>query len=185
MDYDLIALFDMDGTLFDYEGSLREKLEEIQSPNEPKVSFNFINNPPYLKKRIDLITSSESFWEHMPKLSLGWDVLRIAKELNYQIHILTQGPRKNPSAWSGKKKCIDSHFGEDFNFHITRDKGLVYGTILVDDYPDYIRRWLKWRKNGRVIMPANDFNATYVQNQVTRYDGTNLEEVTQILKRRN
>jgi hypothetical protein len=43
--------------------------------------------------------------------------------------ILTQGPRKNPASWAGKKKCIDRHLGQDADITITRDKGLVYGKV--------------------------------------------------------
>ena len=180
--HDLIALFDMDGTLFDYEGALKEELEKIKYPGEPEIDFNFKDNPQYIKNRIDLITKSESFWNDMPKFQLGWDVLEIAKKLDYDIMILTQGPRKNPSAWSGKKKCIDKHFGEDFDITLTRNKSLIYGKILVDDFPGYIREWVKWRKNGKVIMPANNFNKDYHHPQVLRYDGSNLEEVREIFK---
>src|SRR6056297_3590257 len=133
MKEDLIALFDMDGTLFDYEGSLKKEMEKLRSPEEKDFSLYDKSKPEYLKNRINLITSSESFWENIPKFKFGWDVLEIAKNLDYRIMILTQGPRKNPLAWSGKKKCIDKHFGEDFDITLTRDKGLVYGKVLVDD----------------------------------------------------
>ncbi len=181
MQPDLIALYDMDGTLFDYEGSLEFELEKIRSPNEPKIDFNFNDNPVYLQNRIDLITSQESFWADMPVFQLGWDVLNITKSLGYRNMILTQGPRKKSAAWSGKHKCIDKHLGEDFDRTFTRDKGLVYAKVLVDDYPGYIEKWLKWRKNGHVIMPANKLNESYVHPQVTRYDGTNIDEVREIL----
>jgi hypothetical protein len=180
---DLAALFDMDGTLFDYEGSLKLELAKIRAPNEQEIPFNFNNNPAYIENRIKLITGFESFWSEMPKFQLGWDVLEIAREMEYQINILTQGPKNNPSAWSGKKKCIDQHFGEDCNLTLTRNKGLVYGKILVDDYPGYIAPWLKWRKNGLVIMPANSFNEGYSHPQVIRYDGKNLEEVRNAMQK--
>ena len=113
----------------------------------------------------------------MPKFKLGWDILEIVKSLGFKIMILTQAPRKNPNAWSGKKICIDKHFGEDFDVTLTRNKGLVYGKILVDDFPGYIEKWLEWRKRGLVIMPANESNKDFKNPQVIRYDGTNLDEV--------
>lgn len=97
--------------------------------------------------------------------------------MGYRVMILTQGPRRNTSAWSGKKRWIDENLGEDTDITITRDKGLVYGKVLVDDYPPYIERWLAWRKNGLVIMPANASNGSYNHRQVIRYDGKNLREV--------
>ena len=171
----------MDGTLFDYDLGLKKELDKICSPNEPEIKLYFNDNPLHIKNRIDLITRSESWWENLPKLNLGWDILKIVNELNYKVHILTQGPRKNSAAWSGKKKCIDKHFGEDFDLTLTRNKGLVYGKVLVDDYPEYIGRWLEWRKRGLVIMPANEFNKNYSNSQLIRYDGKNLKEVYRAL----
>lgn len=172
----------MDQTLFDYELVLKREFQKIKHPEEPEIKFKFDENPEYVKNRMDLITKSESFWEDLPKFQLGWDILEIAKKLDYQIMILTQGPRKNPAAWSGKKKCIDKHFGENFDITLTRNKGLIYGKILVDDFPGYIEKWTKWRKNGKVIMPANDFNKDYKHPQVLRYDGSNLKEVEKVFE---
>jgi hypothetical protein len=91
--------------------------------------------------------------------------------------ILTQGPKRNAFAWSGKKMWIDKELGEAVDITITRDKGLVYGKVLVDDYPAYIERWLRWRPRGLAIMPANDANKAFSHPQVIRYDGTNLAEI--------
>ncbi len=91
--------------------------------------------------------------------------------------ILTQGPSKNPPAWTGKKLWIDENLGPEVDVTITRDKGLVYGKVLVDDFPPYIERWLAWRKNGLVIMPVNELNKDYKHSRVIRYDGTNIDEV--------
>jgi len=53
---------------------------------------------------------------------------------------------------------------------LTEDKGLVYGKVLVDDWPPYIERWLTWRPRGLVIMPARRWNATFTHPQVLRYE---------------
>jgi 5'-nucleotidase len=179
-----IALFDMDGTLCDYDLGLFEALEKLRAPNEeiykPSMSRDF---PDYMQNRADLIRSSEGWWANLPKFKLGWDVLEIARKLEYEIMILTQGPRRNPASWSGKKKWIDSNLGPDVDITITRDKGLVYGRVLVDDYPEYIERWLQWRKRGLVIMPANESNSGFTHGQVIRYDGSNLDEVANAMER--
>lgn len=173
-----IALFDMDGTLCDYDRGLFEELEKMRHPSEPVYSLPVRDDAPaYIKNRANLIRASEKWWENLPKLKLGWDILDAAKSLEFRIMVLTQGPRSNPSAWSGKKRWIDKNLGEDVDITITRDKGLVYGKILVDDYPGYIEKWLVWRKRGLVIMPANDANKDYKNPQVIRYDGSNLKEV--------
>jgi len=173
-----IALFDMDGTLCDYEKGLSDALNFIRSPHEPEFRGHLWDDAPeYIQRRADLIRSSRSWWKNLNKFQLGWDVLAIAKSLGFKIMILTQGPRKNPESWAGKKMWIDKHLGTDTDITITRDKGIVYGKILVDDYPQYIKRWLSWRDRGLVIMPANEENKNFTHPQVIRYDGTNLEQV--------
>ena len=176
-----IALFDMDGTLCDYEKGLMDALEEIRAPEESGRFVPYGDNPFHIQKRADLIRASGSWWENLPKFQLGWDVLEVAKELEFNIMILTQGPRKNSEAWAGKKRWIDKHLGENTDITITRDKGLVYGRVLVDDFPGYADKWLTNRPRGLVIMPASNYNANYQNPQVIRYNGTNLGQVTKAL----
>ena len=178
-----IALFDMDGTLCDYEDGLIKGLNEIKSPGEPLLDYVMHKNmPDYLKKRRALILSKEEWWENLPKFKLGFDVWDIAEELGYRRMILTQAPKKNPNALSGKMKWIYKNIGE-VDFTMTRDKGLVYGKILVDDFPPYVERWLDWRPRGLVIMPANEANKDFKNPQVIRYDGSNLEEVKSAMEK--
>ena len=174
----------MDGTLCGYDEALLRKLEELRSTGEPVWDMPVTDDAPgYIRKRADMIRRSEEWWESLPKFQLGWDVLEIARELGYKIMILTQGPRSNPYAWSGKKKWIDKNLGQNVDLTITRDKGLVYGRVLVDDFPKYIERWLTWRGRARVIMPANKSNANFTHPQVIRYDGSNLDEVRKVMKK--
>lgn len=177
-----IALFDMDGTLCDHNKAIYDGLEKLRSPGEPVYRPPIGKDvPKYIWNRIDLIRAPEIWWETLPRFQLGWDILGVADELDYRIMILTQGSKRNPSVWSGKKKWMDNNIGQDIDITITRDKGLVYGKVLVDDYPPYIERWLKWRKNGLVIMPANELNQAYTHPNLVRYDGTNLSAVTRAM----
>jgi hypothetical protein len=172
-----VALFDMDGTLCDYERKLLKDLKRLRAPNEPDFAENVNGLPEHIRRRADAIRASQDWWAKLPKLQLGWDVLGVAQELKYRIMILTQGPKWNPAAWTGKKLWIDRNLGPDVDITITRDKGLVYGKVLVDDWPPYVESWLAWRRNGLAIMPANRFNEGYSHDQVIRYDGKNLDEV--------
>jgi len=154
----------------------------LASPEEP--SFKGVprdDAPAYLKARADLVKSSVDWWVNLPKLKLGFDVWKVAESLGYQRMILTQGPRLYPSAWMGKKLWIDKYMGKNMDITITRDKGLVYGKVLVDDWPEYIERWLKWRPRGIVIMPANSANLGFSHRQVLRYTGKNLAQVKEIM----
>lgn len=173
-----IALFDMDGTLCDYGAGLAVELRRIQSPGEHELILPIpADAPSYLWERVHLITQVPDWWANLPRFELGFDVWRIAAELGFRAMILTQGPKRTPNAWSGKKIWIDRHLGATVDITITRDKGLVYGKLLVDDYPPYIERWLTWRPRGLVIMPANSGNEGFAHPQVIRYDGTNLAQV--------
>jgi len=177
-----VALIDMDGTICDYDRALYEKMERLRSPDEPETVLPVTSDSPtYLKDRSDLIRSCSDWWANLHKLQLGWDVLSMAKELEFRLMILTQGPRKNANAWKGKKLWLDEHLGEDFDVTMTRDKGLVYGKVLVDDFPKYAERWLEWRQRGLVIMPASKLNEGFSHPQVIRYDGTNLDQVREAM----
>lgn len=176
-----VALFDMDGTLCDYESHMLGFLESIKSPDEISYQPHFGRVPDYIQRRKDLISSSEEFWSEMPKFQLGFDVLKISRELGFRNMILTQAPRNKPKALSGKRMWLEKNL-PDLDFTMTRDKGLVYGKVLVDDFPPYIEKWLEWRKNGVVIMPAGKHNEGYIHKQLVRYDGTNLEEVKERMK---
>jgi len=181
MDPEIVALFDMDGTLCDHDGALVKDLENLRSPHELRIVKLKHPLPNYLFKRSELIRANESWWENLPKFKLGWDVLKATQKLGFKIMILTQGPRSKPYAWSGKMKWLAKNMpGVDVT--ITRDKGLVYGRVLVDDFPPYIERWLKSRPRGLVIMPAHESNKDFSHPQVIRYDGSNLQEVKKALK---
>jgi hypothetical protein len=179
-----IALFDMDGTLCDYDGGLSLSMAQLASPEEPP--FKGVprdDAPAYLRCRADIIRSNLEWWATLPKFKLGFDIWDLAGEFGYRRMILTQGPKRNHHAWAGKKMWIDKNLGQDTEITITRDKGLVYGKILVDDFPDYIHRWLEWRPRGLVIMPANETNKNYFHPQVIRYDGRNYDVVEAAMKK--
>jgi 5'-nucleotidase len=49
--------------------------------------------------------------------------------------------------------------------------------VLVDDWPEYIHRWLTWRPRGLVIVPAQPWNVGFSHPKALRYDGTNPDMV--------
>jgi len=130
---------------------------------------------------MDLIKENEDWWATLPKFQLGWDIMDIAKKLEYDCEILTQSPKSNPAALSGKLKWILANMEEDMDFTMTRNKARHYGRVLIDDYPGYISPWLEQRPRGLVIMPANQYNGDFRHNQVIRYDGENADEVEEAM----
>lgn len=176
MKRDKIALFDLDGTLADYDGQVLKDLQMLASEHEPPpVLYSDI---PYIEARRHVITSQVGWWFKLGKFQLGWDVLEVARDLGYSISVLTKGPATKHTAWAEKVEWCNQHLaGYIDGVIIAHDKGLVYGAVLVDDWPEYIKRWLDHRPRGVVIMPAHDHNAGFSHPNVVRYDGTNIDEV--------
>lgn len=176
-----IALFDLDGTLADYDEQLLKDLRSLASEYEPEPTL--YADIPYLEARRHVITSQVGWWLKLQKFQLGWDVLELVKEIGYSIVVLTKGPSTKHTAWAEKVEWCNLHLSEYADgVTITHDKGLVYGSVLVDDWPKYIEQWLKHRPRGLVIMPAHDHNSGYDHKNVIRYDGANLDEVKLRLK---
>lgn len=168
-----ICLVDLDGTLVSYEKKLLQDLKRLASPKEPPLTRPPRDDAPdYLRARSDLIRANSNWWATLPKLKLGMDMWYLAGELGFRRVILTQGPKRNPSAWKGKKIWIDNNLGNETDVIITRDKGLVYGKVLVDDWPEYVEKWLKWRPRGLAIMPSSKYNEKFIHEQIIHYDGS-------------
>jgi len=183
MNRDKIALFDLDDTLADYCGQVLKDLRLIASEYEPEPVLN--SGLQYIEARRHMITSQVGWWLRLEKFKLGWDVLEIAKEIGFEISVLTKGPSRKFAAWAEKVEWCNQYLsGYADGVTITHDKGLVYGAVLVDDWPLYIERWLEHRPRGLVIMPAHDYNADFFHPNVVRYDGSNIDEVrTRMLAR--
>lgn len=146
MDTEKIALFDMDGTLVDYDGQLLRSLEAIRSPHEPHPDELYDEMPEWMEQRRQMITSQVGWWKRLPIFGLGWEVLEACKSIGFSISVLTKGPSRKCQAWAEKVEWCNEHLkGYIDGVTITQDKGLVYGRVLVDDYPEYIERWLRWR----------------------------------------
>lgn len=170
---DPIALFDMDGTLADYEGQLATDLNAMRCPDEPEVTPENLHRDwePWMERRIHVIKRQPGWWAKLPPFRLGWEVLEMARCF-FAIHILTKGPSSNFDAWKEKGEWIRTHLGTDVVIHMTESKRIHYGRVLVDDFSEYIKEWLIFRPRGLVVMPANAGNIDFKHPNVIRYDGT-------------
>ena len=176
----LIALFDMDDTLVDYMGTIAKDLNKIKHPSEP----DYIGHPKkiteYNKYRIDLIRNQKGWWENLPRFQLGFDILEITKELKFKHQILTKGPYRSPNAWT--EKFLWSKREVPYaTTTITEEKSNINGTVLIDDWFPYLRDWLEYNPRGIAIMPAQPYNKKIKHPKITRYDGTNLDQVKEVL----
>lgn len=182
---DKVCMFDMDDTLYDYVGQLRRDLELLRSPQEEPLPENFwIDAAPWLKRRMDLIRNWPGWWRNLPRFQLGWDVYAVAVEIGYEVEILTKGPWSSLSAWSEKAERVRADFGREVALTIVGGtKRRTYARVLVDDYPPYVLDWLAHRPRGLAVVPAHDYNADIEHPNVIRYDGTNLDAVTDAMTR--
>ena len=167
-----IGLFDMDGTLFDYDAALHRDLQAIASPHEHQHDIHDPHAPQWFINRIQMIRKQPDWWLSLQPIPAAFKIVEEAKRLGFKVHILTKGPRSNASAWAQKLACCQKHLGEDVNVTITMDKGLVYGSFLFDDFPDYMLAWLRNRPRGLGIMPVTSQNTSFTHPQVVKYDGS-------------
>lgn len=172
-----VALFDLDGTLADYEKRMSCDLSRLLAPGE-KLSMD--DSLPHVEARMALVKSQPGWWANLPRLESGFKILAKAQALGFEAHILTKGPFKTDNAWTEKRVWCKKN-APGVLVTVTEDKGLVYGKVLVDDYPDYMLRWLAWRPRGLGIMPARAWNEGFSHPQVIKYDGSNLREVAKAL----
>ena len=80
-----IALFDMDGTIVDYDGQLIGDLIKLASPNEPPIVDVYNNMPPHIEARRQMITTQVGWWLNLKKLPIGWVILEQCKYIGFNI----------------------------------------------------------------------------------------------------
>jgi len=178
-----IALFDMDNTLCDYSSAMTRDLKKIIHPDEVVPLNPHAMKEEYWKERIKMVQAQPDWWFNLERLELGNTLYHMADFTGFEIHILTKGPVMTPSAWTEKLKWCQKHLGLNIPVTITQEKSLVYGRILIDDFPEYLSAWLKHRPNGYAIMPAHDYNKDFTHDRVIRYDGTNDKEVLALFEK--
>lgn len=184
-----IALFDMDGSLANYEQALADDLNAIRCPNEPAITTDNLwelEKSNFMRNRMRLIKSQTGWWLNLKPIRPGMTILDNLMKRGWNCQILTKGPASHSLAWSEKVQWCHKHIAGDVDVHVVSDnkkdahtggKGLVYGKILYDDYPDYMLRWLKFRPRGLGIMPVTAHNKDFRNPQVVMFDGTNFDTV--------
>jgi 5'-nucleotidase len=168
-----ICLIDLDNTLCAYQMQMMADLHKLAAPDE--LPFAFENDPPeHIENRMSVIKRLPNWWRELPTLEDGMFILKTAVEIGFTPHILTKGPFKTTAAWEGKvlwvREKVDPVINHQTDITITQDKGLVYGRVLVDDWPPYCERWLKYRPRGLVVMPKRNYNLSYEHPQVFQFE---------------
>lgn len=181
--YEPVALIDLDGTLADYDAAMNRELLKLQSPHDPPLDPDSVDEGPlWLQERRRLIKRTPGFWQTLTKIPLGFEVLCEVRNLGFRIMVLTNGPSRIPTAWAEKVLWCQQHI-PDADITIGRDKGLVYGRVLFDDWPPYVERWLRWRPRGLVVMLDHPRNRGFHDPRVFRYTGAEIDELRERLCR--
>ncbi len=171
-----IALVDLDSTLADYDAAICRDMVKIASSNELPYIPHAHNCPAYIKAREDVIRRQPGWWLGLKPITASFEVLKLLQRNDFCIHILTKGPATKPLAWKEKVEWVNKYVPYA-DITITQDKGLVYGRILFDDFPEYCLRWLRWRPRGLVIMPIHNGNKDFSHPNVIKFDGQITDEL--------
>jgi hypothetical protein len=166
-----VALFDMDSTLCDFDSRMAELMRELANPHEENPVTGRGEDGkifPWLRARRAMIKKIPGFWRDLEPLRAGFEILRAAQRADLEPHVLTKGPEKSTNAWTEKVEWCQVHI-PGVPITVSMDKGLVYGRVLVDDWPDYVERWLEWRPRGLVVMVDWPHNSGFSHPNVFRY----------------
>jgi hypothetical protein len=163
---------------------MKTDLQKLESSEEGhSLILGPGKHPDWLEARMTLIKKQPGWWRNLPELPLGMELVGFLRDLNFSLHVLTKGPYNTTTAWTEKVDWVRKHI-PDAQITITERKDLTYGLVLIDDFPGYVKPWLKHRPRGLVIMPAHPWNEDFSHPNVIRYTGTETEEVLARLKAR-
>ena len=146
-----VALVDMDGTLCDFRGALDRDLQAKFGEDLSRLSPRTLQQAEYL------IRGQAGWYRNLKPLPLGFAIVNMLREIGFRLMIMTKASKEAKNAWTEKVEWISEHL-PDADMTVTQDKGLVYGKVLVDDYPSHFLRWLNHRPRGIVIMPRQPWN---------------------------
>lgn len=172
---DRLALIDLDGTVADYDTKMKRELAKLVAPGETGVQGE------YLENRRKLVRSKPGFYLNLKPLKRGFEVLDLVRTIGFELVVLTKASVDVPTSWSEKVQWARKHL-PDASITISQTKELVYGRVLVDDWPEYYEPWLQNRPKGIVIAVAHPHNDRPTKDpRIIRYDGTNLDQVQEAL----
>jgi hypothetical protein len=165
-----IALVDMDGTVADYDAALRRDMAKLRSPEEtgPAVIHGSKKKmPDYYRNRVNMVRSQSGWWESLGVLRDGFQIVGLLQRLDFEIHVLTKGPEESTNAFTEKVRWCHKHL-PGTPVTLTEKKQLVYGRVLVDDWPPYAEPWLEARPRGLVVMPDREWNKDFSHPRMIR-----------------
>jgi len=175
-----IALFDMDGVLCDYDKALIKDYNKIKSKSDPEFKNYSKKIIPFIQNRKDIIRRQPGWWENLEKKRLGFEILKIAREVGLSIYILTHAQEKFPNSWAEKVRWVKKHV-KNAQIIMAEEKWVVYGKVLIDDHPLNAKKWLNARRHGLVIMPIQKYNKNFKHERCIKTNGKNLNKIRKAL----
>lgn len=158
-----VALVDLDNTVVDHQGQLDKDIHDALGDNMYKV-------PPAVREKVGyLIKNRPGWWAALQPLPFGMSIVDVLRNIGFEIVICSKGPSRAVWAWTEKVQWVQMHM-PDAHIVLTQDKSLVYGRLLVDDWPEYIEPWLEARPRGIVLMPATKANKSFKHPRVYRLE---------------
>ena len=183
---DKIILLDLDGTVADWDAAMIRDLQRcLPIDYYPKIEIwmkeERRNRPEWVENLMSVIRNQVGWWFNLEPLDLGMHLFELIKSSrwDWEINVLTKGPATKPNAWMEKVQWCTKYLGT-VPVTVCANKSLVYGRVLVDDYPPYMEQWLKYRPNGLGIMPAHFHNRGFKHPNVIR---VNSEKDLPLVKR--
>jgi hypothetical protein len=183
-----IALIDFDGTLCNYDQALDAGIKSCSSPEQYKEIDKQLAAHrgrdeleemwPWFKNLVKMVKAQPDWWFKLEKLPTADPLISRLKEIGFTIRGLTAAPYGNPDASAQKLRWFQANIdpvisGNGSTIMLGRDKALVYGRVLFDDWPSYFLPWLKSHPRGIVFCPAwkwNDTTEVRSHPRVIRYD---------------
>lgn len=172
-----IALIDLDNTVADHETKIQHNIHEILGSHAVTLPPAVLENVKYL------IKNTPGWWAELQPLTRGMAIVDMLRRIGFRLTICSKGPSRSVNAWTEKVQWVQKYI-PDADIVLTQDKSLIYGRILVDDWPDYIKPWLEARPRGIVLMPATPSNKRFRHPRVFRIDTyEDLEAVRPVLQK--
>lgn len=143
-----VLLIDMDGVICQYDKRLLELAHTryglpLHFPEDVPLFDTHEIFEGDIAKEVEQLALEEGFFtslEPMPGAIVALrEIVDASKEFGFEVFFCTTAKRfyKNPRCLFEKGEWIQKHLGREYTDKLifTRDKTLVYGTLLIDDKP--------------------------------------------------
>ena len=144
---------DLGGTLCDCDARLRDGLAQLDGAHDPAGDESPEVAAAHQESRRRLVMAAPGFWRDLPPLAVGFELLELVRELGFSVHVVTKGPHDVPAAWADKVRWCRRHL-PGVPVVVTDSKTLVFGHVLIDDWPPYVADWQRQWPEALAVVPG-------------------------------